>query len=171
MSGDGRGPASILGDRICKLLDLARIEDIIEFEFADATRPPLELGRLAPLVFATAEGDSVALQILTEAGTHIARSVEVLLARLFPEPEPVTVVFGGSVFQLGAHPRMIDTITALCQQRRPGIRFVRLAIAPVLGALLFAYDEAGQSLAAAQQARLHDRVLHLLTDDSEGRKA
>jgi N-acetylglucosamine kinase-like BadF-type ATPase len=146
MGEDGRGPPSLLAGRIRAKLGLERLEDIIEFGFYDLPRVPLDPGALAPLVFeAAAQGDGPALAILRQAGAEVARSVRALCERLFPGPGAVTVVFGGSVYQRGAYPTLIEAIIQATRQHRPDARFVLLQAEPVLGALEFALDDAGLS--------------------------
>lgn len=140
---DGRGPATSLGARICERLQLKKLADIIEFEFYDMPRGPLDLGSLAPVVFeAAAAGDAVAVDILEQAGRQVARAVGVVCERLFEE-DPATVVFGGSVFMRGVSPVMIDTVQSEVTRTRPNTDFVRLQVEPVLGAIGFALDDAG----------------------------
>lgn len=144
MGEDGRGPRTALTGKIKKHLRLAHIDDIIEFFFYDSKHPPLELGTLAPLIFDAAdEGDQVAISILQEAGQNIARAVKVIANRLFPVQDRLTVVFGGSVFQKAKSLALIDSVVQECKAHRPQTRFIRLEVEPVLGAVKFAFDDAG----------------------------
>jgi len=141
---DGRGPETSLTGLIKKHLGLERVEDIIEYFFYDSTRPPLDLGSLAPLVFeAAADNDPVAVAILQESGKHIAQAVRVITNRLFPTHDQPTVIFGGSVFQKAKSLTLIDSVVRECKAHRPQMRFKRLEVEPVLGALKFAFDDAG----------------------------
>ncbi len=159
---DGRGPATSLGARICEQLELAQLADIIEFEFYDMPRGPLNLGSLAPLVFqAAADGDAVAVGILERAGREVARAVGVVCEHLFDPDRPVTVVFGGSVFMRGVSPVMIDTIRAEVARTRPDTDFVRLQVEPVLGAVGFAFDDAGLPAGGAIWQMLCDSFAHM----------
>ena len=107
-------------------------------------RAPLDPGSLAPVVFeAAADGDRVAAGILEQAGQEVARAVKVIFERLFPEPGAVTVVFGGAVFMRGVSPVLIGTVQQEVGKQRPDTRFVRLETQPVLGAVAFAFDDAG----------------------------
>ncbi len=152
---DGRGPATELSRRIPEALGLAQLVDIIEFEFYDMPRGPLDLGRLAPVVFeAAAAGDGVARAVLEQAGAEVARAVLVVIEQLFAPGQPVTVVFGGSVFTRGASPVLIESVQRAVRAERPGVRFVRLAVEPVLGAVGFAFDDAGWPAGKAVWQRL-----------------
>ncbi|MBW1807750.1 MAG: hypothetical protein JRJ19_09400 [Deltaproteobacteria bacterium] len=142
MGLDGRGLATGLADKIKSKLGLAQLEDIIEYEFFDSNRAGLDLGSLAPLIFEAAdEGDQVALALLEEAGINVARGVRVILEKLFSDQSEVTIVFGGSIFQKGSHPKLIETISRQCRAFHQQTRFVRLEVQPALGAIGFAFDD------------------------------
>ena len=87
------------------------------------------------------EGDQVALDLLEEAGINVARAVKVICEKLFSGQSGVTIVFGGSIFQKGSHPQLIETISRECQVFHQQTRFVRLEVEPVLGAIGFAFDD------------------------------
>jgi N-acetylglucosamine kinase-like BadF-type ATPase len=154
---DGRGPATALTRKFIEKLKLDKIEDIVEFFFYDAPRQPIDLGTLAPLVLQVAgEGDEVAREVLREAGRNVARAVKVILDRLFPGQKRVTVVFGGSVFQKGISPVMIETVMEETRKTNPGARFVLLEAQPVLGAVNFAFDDLRWPVTAAVFKTLRD---------------
>jgi N-acetylglucosamine kinase-like BadF-type ATPase len=163
MGQDGRGPATALTGLIKNHLGLKEIEDIIEYFFYDSKHPPLDLGSLAPLIFeAAANEDQAALTILQEAGKSIAKAVRVITNQLFPVQEKLIVVFGGSVFQKAKSLALIDTVVQECKAHRPQTRFKRLEVEPVLGAVKFAFDDAGWPITdeiwvrmKASFARLH----------------
>ena len=140
MAEDGRGADTVLRSMICRKLGLEGITDIVEYEFYDHPGPPLDLGSLAPLVFEAADGgDGVARGILREAGRRQARCVEVLVQRLFGGNDDVTVVLGGSVFQKPQDGTLVGEMKAALE-RLSRLRFVRLKIEPVLGAVALACD-------------------------------
>lgn len=144
MARDGRGPSTCLEELICRRLKLAGIDDIIEYEYYDSDLPALDLGTLAPLVFeAAAAGDGVGLAILSDAGDKIAGAVKVVLDRLFADQSQVQIVFGGSIFQHGAHPAMIDAVVSACSSQRSGLVFTTLDVPPLVGAIEFAFDDCG----------------------------
>lgn len=157
MGQDGRGPPTALTARIAEHLGLNRIEDIVDHTFYDSDLPRVDLGSLAPLIFETAaDGDQVAQSILREAGKKIALGVNVILNKLFPGRERVTIVFGGAVFQKGKSPLLIESVAKECLARRPKLRFVRLEVPPVLGAVAFAFDDAGWKMGKAEWMRLRE---------------
>ena len=158
MGTDGRGPQTILTDKIKKRKGLGHIQDIIEHTFYDSQLSHLDLGALAPLVFeAAAEGDQVARSILREAGQNVARAVKVILDKLFPGGEEVSIVFGGTVFQKGADTTLIETVSKECMAHREGLKFVRLGVEPVSGAIGFAFDDLGWEVTNDAWEKLNTR--------------
>lgn len=154
---DGRGPATALSQRLPEHLGLEQLTDIIEYEFYGLPRGPLDLGSLAPVVFqVAADGDPVARQVLRRAGREVARAVEVVAERLFPERADPCVVFGGAVFMHGVSPDLVDTVEAEVRKTRPQARFVRLVDPPALGAVAFALADAGFAADGTVQARLRE---------------
>jgi N-acetylglucosamine kinase-like BadF-type ATPase len=137
---EGRGPETVLYARLCAALHLKLLDDIIELEFP-GRGDPLDLGSLAPLVFAAAaEGDEVALEVLRRHGRGVARAALCALRALFAPDAAVPVVLGGSVLARGSHDALRAAIAAELQEAHPAARLVRLEDEPVLGALLLARD-------------------------------
>ncbi len=144
---DGRAEATVLSEMFCRHLELSHLEDIIEYEFFDLPRGPLEMGSLAPLVFeAASRGDFVASRILQEAGREIGAAAMIVMDGLFDKSEMVTLVFGGSVFTKGVSSVMIDTIKQHILEAHSLVRFVKLEDEPVVGALGFAFDHLGWTI-------------------------
>ncbi|MCR4317843.1 MAG: hypothetical protein NUW37_15990 [Planctomycetes bacterium] len=128
---DGRGPTTILADEICARLALREFEDIIEFGFFDREGEPLSL---APLVFDCAnKGDAVAIEILEHAGFDAGDRASIILSKLFADDDEKIVVLGGSIFQLGSSPRMIDALTSRVRERHPAVKAWKLAMKPATG--------------------------------------
>jgi hypothetical protein len=99
----------------------------------------------------------VARSILKEAGQNVARAVKVILDKLFPGGEEVAIVFGGAVFQKGADTTLIETVSKECNQHRKGLKFVRLGVEPVLGAVGFAFDDLGWEMSKEAWENLKTR--------------
>lgn len=137
---DGRGEETLLYERLRVALGLEELVDICERSYHDSFEP-LDVAAFAPLVFSVAEeGDPVAIGILERAGREIARAGLAVLRSLFDPGDEVPVVLGGSVFQRGSHPAMIESLRASVWQEYPRARFRILDTDPVVGALLFAAD-------------------------------
>ena len=137
---DGRGPKTVLYDLFCEKLGLENLEDIIESFFIDQFHP-VRIGDYAPVVFEAANrNDAVALRILRQTGRQVGHDAVTCMRALFDKNDPVPVVLGGSVFQKGENPTLVDTLTTYIQQRFPNAFVVKLKAAPCLGALLWASD-------------------------------
>ncbi len=138
---DGRGPKTMLEDKFKQALGVDQLEDVIEFEFADSRRP-FNFGSLAPLVFeAAAAGDEAALAVLDEHGHAAAEAALAVMGALFSPGEPVTLALGGSVYQKGACPVLVDSVRNEVTAEFPHARMIVLSEHPLLGGLLRAGDE------------------------------
>ena len=150
---DGRGRPTRLYEDLCATLGVDPLEDVIDAWMSGDPRAN-DFGSFAPLVFAAAaQGDVVARDLLTRAGSELALCVRVLAQELFAGGEPFTVVLGGSVLQRGADPTVLHTLAAELAQTHPRARVVRLAVEPAVGAVLLASD-LDRSRSAGQQAEL-----------------
>lgn len=92
---------------------------------------------------AAVNGDAVALHILTEAGTELARLTRVVMHRLWAPHEGVRVAIGGGVFENANLVRQVFTNLLLAD--RPGTAVLGSAVVPVAGALYLARNSAMRS--------------------------
>ncbi|MCB9476499.1 MAG: hypothetical protein H6685_06475 [Deltaproteobacteria bacterium] len=162
---DGRGPKTLLTPLLCEALGVEEICDIIEYEFWDNHRP-LPLNKYTPLLFDAANaGDKMALKILRETGRQCGDDALSCLRRLFPNrSEAVHVVLGGSIYQKGSNPTMVDTLTARVKRFYPNAVITRLHDEPVTGALLLAADLcAGKTAPKKLQTALRRGVAELVS--------
>lgn len=149
---DGRGPQTALEDKFKKALGLGDLLDVIEHEFHDSPRE-LGLGELAPLVFEAAdEGDPMALNILAEHGQAAAEAARAVLRKLFPEKGKAVLALGGSVYQKGSNPALVEALRDQVQMDFPEAEMTVLAEPPVLGAALLALDKLFGETAPAEVA-------------------
>lgn len=151
---DGRGPATALTEAVLDALQVvpadftlgygrsAKLEGLIRTIYLGR---PVELARLAPLVFAAAGEDEVARDILLRAGELLAQS----FAAVHRGPGPVVV--GGSV--LAQDGLLSETFRRLVRDREPGARFIPVADG-VVGAAALALRRAGAAVDEAGHARL-----------------
>lgn len=138
---DGRGPRTVLEDKLKAALGLEALEDIIEHDFFDCPRP-FNPGSLAPLVFEAAnEGDAEAVKVLREHGRAAAEAAVAVMRALFSADDEIPLVLGGSVYQKGANPTLVETLRAEVAREFPRARLVILKEPPILGALLRGFDE------------------------------
>ena len=155
---DGRGQPTLLYDRLCAVLDLDALEDIIDLWIAGDGRAS-RYGTLAPLVFeAAAEGDGVARGLLERAGREAGLCARLLIERLFEPGESVSVVLGGSVLQRGADPTLIQTIARELAAVGDHIEVRRLLVEPVVGGALLARESAQAGDQAGFRKRLSEAL-------------
>jgi N-acetylglucosamine kinase-like BadF-type ATPase len=110
------------------------------------------LTELTPLVFAAAaDGDPAAGALVDRLADEVAAFAVASLTRLDLLTGEVDVVLGGSLLRARAA-RLDQRIDATIRAAAPGARVVRSTHPPLVGAALFALDEAG----AAPEA--HDRL-------------
>jgi len=152
---DGRGPKTVLAERLASALGLAEITDIISLYYLDDYRPP-DLGALAPVVFKSAQdGDPVALKLLNRIGDELAENAVAACRRLFARNDPVRIVLGGSILQKARPPIFVERITRGVRAKFPQARITRLKVEPVLGAVYLALDLLHGHAGAARMAKAH----------------
>ncbi len=141
---DGRGRPTVLYDMLCASLGLDALEDLVERFYPGFGGPPVDVARLAPLVFdAARSGDDVAREILRDAGRELACAILAALRRLFPADARVKIVLSGGVFANADDPVMVDTLKSHVLAGYTSCEFVLLKAPPVLGAVLCALDIVG----------------------------
>lgn len=92
---DGRGPHTLLVDRICHRLDLGDITEVVSQQLE-----PQQVAALFPLVMEAArDGDLVARHLCDEAARDLARLAITLLKRAGWTRHPIPVVTTGGVFK------------------------------------------------------------------------
>lgn len=135
------------------------------FSGPDALVEAVAKGRLspspewAPLVFAAArDGDAAALGIIERSGEELGRSAVAVMRQLGlagqppsvdrVEPIEIPLVLSGSLF--GLEPELAPMIGRVVRAAAPGVRLVRLAAPPVVGAAALAMRAIGADVAAAR---------------------
>jgi N-acetylglucosamine kinase-like BadF-type ATPase len=160
-SEDGRGPRTTLERTVPAHFGLRTPSELAEafhFERLDASRAI----ELAPLVFADARRDAVALEIVERLAAEIAAFARVAIERLELAGEPVEVLLGGGLLQSldALLERAIDRELAAVG---PGITARSTSSPPVLGAALLALDAIGADVTA------HARIREGLAGDAGDR--
>ena len=153
-AGDGRGPATILRERVAAQLGTSDPEDALTGIYT-GTLPYARLFELARVLLdAAAEGDAPARAAADTLADEIVAFVRAAVVRLDLQDEAVEVVLGGGVFDTSDaafHQRVADGVRAAA----PRAVLVRLDAPPVLGAALMgldAEDAPPDALAALRQA-------------------
>ncbi|MFE6995191.1 N-acetylglucosamine kinase [Microbacterium sp. NPDC057659] len=151
---DGRGPATALTEAVLDALQVvpsdfslgygrpAKLEALVRTIYLGR---PVELARLAPLVFAAADADEIARGILLRAGELLAQT----FASVHRGSGPVVV--GGSV--LAQEGLLSEIFRRLVLDREPQARFIPVADG-VVGAAALALRHAGVVVDGEGHARL-----------------
>jgi N-acetylglucosamine kinase-like BadF-type ATPase len=157
-AGDGRGPATVLRQRVAAQLGTPDPEAALTGIYS-GTLPYARLFELARVLLdAAAEGDAPARQAADFLADEIAAFVRAAAIRLDVQGEPVEVVLGGGVFDTtdaAFHQRVAAGIHAAA----PRAVIVRLDAPPVLGAALIGLDaeDASPDALAALRHALHPK--------------
>jgi N-acetylglucosamine kinase-like BadF-type ATPase len=157
---DRRGPATVLSQTIPAFYGLRRPFDVALAVLKGSVAHD-DLLLLAPLVFAAAaDGDSVALQIMSEFADEVATMAGSLVKRLHLARTDVEVVLGGGTLQAG-DAYLFDRIGAGVRAYAPAARLRVLDVSPVYGAVSQALQLAGAKEPVLRRARTafdHDPV-------------
>jgi N-acetylglucosamine kinase-like BadF-type ATPase len=110
------------------------------------------LAELAPLVFAAADTDAVAGEIVDRQAAEVVAFVRAAATRLELLDEEVEVVLGGSVLQAG-HRRLLAGIEAGLHEVGPRLSAVVARSRPIVGAVLTGLDRLAAGPDAYARAR------------------
>ncbi len=141
---DGRGPATLLRDYVFEDYGLKqRMWELVDIVHGSMNyRPPVARATY-PLARAAADGDEVALQILTDAGERLAEDTTALLRRIGAKEDctlPVTVS-GGS---WKIHPRLWQSYSRRLREEYPQLRISQPCFEPVMaGVIRYVLDAEG----------------------------
>lgn len=139
---DGRGPATALSTAVPRHYGMRRPEDVAVAVHRGTIRYS-ELHVLAPLVFAAAAGgDPVAQGIVAAFADEVVVMVAALIRRLHLTRTDVEVVLGGGTLQNGSAVPL-DRVTAGILAHAPRAQVSVLAVPPVFGAVVEAFDRLG----------------------------
>jgi N-acetylglucosamine kinase-like BadF-type ATPase len=156
-----RGPPTALTGAFCRLVGASSDADLLE----GLSQGWYDIGAaVAPLVFQTAAaGDAVALGVVRWAATELASLANGVIRQLELEHQTFDVVLVGSMYNGG--PLLLEPMQAAVQDVAPGARFVRLAVPPVVGAVLLGMQAGGlpaqalrQNLIASTQKLMAERT-------------
>jgi N-acetylglucosamine kinase-like BadF-type ATPase len=153
-SEDGRGPKTTLEQAVPAYFGLDTPSALAEA----IHRKQIPLRRVTELprvVFAEAERDAVAVEILDRLASEVAALAQAALKRLELEQEPTELLLGGGLLQSGDG-RLTAAIEAELRESAPALRVRTARSVPIVGAALLALDElgAGEDI----QERLRDEL-------------
>jgi N-acetylglucosamine kinase-like BadF-type ATPase len=150
-SADGRGPKTGLERSIPAHFGLESPVALARAIEAGSV-PWRRLGELSPFVFAAAESDAVAGEIVDRQAAEVVAFVRAAANRLDLVDEEVEVVLGGSVLQSG-NQRLLGGIEAGLREVGPGLSPHVAQSRPIVGAVLTGLDRLGVGPDAYARAR------------------
>jgi N-acetylglucosamine kinase-like BadF-type ATPase len=151
-AGDGRGPATLLGERLAKHFGRGGVEQVA-IDVANGAIDQHEVIAAAPVVFAAAvDGDPVAVAIVHRLADEVVEFVRAAVNRLGLTDVDVPVVLGGGTLQHGPA-LLVDDITEQLAVQVPRARPAVLDVPPVAGALLSSLASCGASPDVLARAR------------------
>jgi N-acetylglucosamine kinase len=139
-AADGRGPATLLTQRVCEAYDLAAPAGLVSLVYGGGWGPP-EIAAVAPLVVRAAgdgdgDGDAVAQAILAGAAAELALAVRSVVRRLALDGAAFPLVTSGGVW--AAAPGLVAAFTRAVHAFAPGAAVAPPRDEPVMGAVLLA---------------------------------
>jgi len=159
-SEDGRGAETTLERAVPRHFDLETPMQLAEEIHADRIdhRRVIEL---APVVFAEAERDAVAREIVDRLAEEVVTMIHVVLERLELTGESVPVALGGGLMRSG-DARLIGAVKAGLARVAPAATVHVTSSPPIVGAALLGLDElrAGDSA----RERLRRELVHAFTN-------
>jgi N-acetylglucosamine kinase-like BadF-type ATPase len=144
---DGRGPATVLTERIRQRFMLGSMTDLINLVHGNpAPLQRQDIAALAPLVTGCAlEGDRVARDLIKQAGQELGITASAVLQRLtWPAGQTIPVAGTGSMFDAG--PLLIDPMEQVIRANVPQAELVKSKHTPAYGAVLLALRSLGIQL-------------------------
>jgi N-acetylglucosamine kinase-like BadF-type ATPase len=162
-SADGRGPKTGLERSIPAHFGLESPVALARAIEAGSV-PWRRLGELSPFVFAAAESDAVAGEIVDRQAAEVVAFVRAAANRLDLVDEEVEVVLGGSVLQSG-NQRLLGGIEAGLREVGPGLSPHVAQSRAIVGAVLTGLDRLGVAPDAYARARQElDRATASISD-------
>ena len=150
-SEDGRGEKTRLEHLVPDHFGCATPVELARAIHA-GTVPWHRLGELSPLVFAAAETDAVAAEIVDRQAAEVVAFIRAAVNRLGLANEEVEVVLGGSVLQSGNR-RLLAGIEAGVHEVGPKLSVSVARSRPIVGAVLLGLDRLGAGPDAYRRAR------------------
>lgn len=144
---DGRGPATLLTERIRQRFMLHAMTDVLNLVHGNpAPLQRQDIAAIVPTVIqCAAEGDKVAQDLVRTAAQELGVSVSAVLKRLsWPKGERIPVAGIGSMFEAG--PMLIDPMQQVIQANVPQAMLVKPLHTPSYGAVLLALRSIGVQL-------------------------
>ncbi len=150
---DGRGPETVLKQKIVSHLRLGRIEDIIDWVY-EPGREPRDVAYLVPLVReAEAEGDEAAALVMAEAGAELGFVANAVIRRLGMSGEFPVSLNGGVFKQSSVYTIAFEEVV---RREAPGCALIKPRMPPLLGSGLLALRSLGVTVDEALLQRVEE---------------
>jgi N-acetylglucosamine kinase-like BadF-type ATPase len=150
-SQDGRGPQTTLERAVPAHFGLETPIEVAEGIHRGRIRSR-RLLELPPVVFAEAEHDRVAREILERVASEIVAMARVALERLDLVREPTEVLLGGGLLQSGDG-RLRGAVQTELRRVAPNASVTAAGSPPIVGAALLGLDAIGASAQAQRRVR------------------
>jgi N-acetylglucosamine kinase-like BadF-type ATPase len=148
---DGRGPETVLKQKIVSHLGLRNIEDIIDWVY-EPGREPRDIAYLVPLVReAEAEGDEAAALVMAEAGAELGFVANAVIRRLGMSGEFLVSLNGGVFKQPSGY---IIAFEEVVRREAPECALIKPRMPPLLGSGLIALRSLGVTVDEALLMRV-----------------
>jgi len=148
---DGRGPETVLKQKIVSHLGLGRLEDIIDWVY-EPGREPRDIAYLVPLVReAEAEGDEAAALVMAEAGAELGFVANAVIRRLDMSGEFPVSLNGGVFKQPSGY---IIAFEEVLRREASECALIKPRMPPLLGSALLALKSLGVTIDEALLQRV-----------------
>jgi N-acetylglucosamine kinase-like BadF-type ATPase len=139
-ASDGRGPATLLTERVLAHLELAETSDLIQEVYYRDTRRHAVAGLSGVVQRAADDGDVVARQLLEASADELALAVRSVATRLEMRGQQFPLVLSGSLFRV--LPTLLSDVLARLAEVTPRSQPKVLDVEPAIGAVRLALAEA-----------------------------
>jgi N-acetylglucosamine kinase-like BadF-type ATPase len=150
-SEDGRGPKTTLERAVPAHFGLATPGEVAEAMHRGRIRPRRVL-EVPPVVFAEAEHDRVAAEIVDRLASEIVAMARVALERLDLAGKPAEVLLGGGLLQTG-NGRLSNAVEEELRRIAPEVSVTAPSSPPIVGAALLGLDAIGAGPEVQQRLR------------------
>ena len=155
---DGRGPETVLEQKIVSHLGLGRLEDIIDWVY-EPGREPRDIAYLVPIVReAEAEGDEAAALVMAEAGAELGFVANAVIRRLGMSGEFPVPLNGGVFKQPSGY---IFAFEEVVRREAPLCALIKPRMPPLLGSGLLALRSLGVTVDEALLRRVEKSYMRL----------
>ena len=162
-SEDGRGPKTTLEARVPGHFGLTAPQELAEAIHLGRI-PARRVLELAPVVFAEAEVDDVAAEIVDRLAAEVVALARVAVTRLSLAGEPVEVLLGGGLMR-AANGRLEGAIAEGLNEVGPQITARVVPELPIVGAALLGLDDLAADAAAHARLRRELAVAAVPADE------